>query len=230
MSESGNEEAARTVATAHRYWDETWKTETGRARWSEPDPWVADVVPLLRGRGARRTLDLGCGPGRHALLFARAGFESFGLDASAGAIEYAAKAADEAGAKLELTHGDLITLPYRDAFFDHVLAFNVVYHGSEQTLGRTLGEIRRVLRPGGIYQCTMLSKRSIEYGRGDEISANVFVQRDGRGDKTHPHLYASAHDLLRLHAGFELLFAKDHDQTGSGEYHWYCLFETSTSR
>jgi tellurite methyltransferase len=226
VGENVNEGTAHTVATAHRYWDETWKTENGRAQWSEADQWVAEVVPLLRGRGARRTLDLGCGPGRHTLFFARARFESYGLDGSAGAIEYASKAGAEAGVQLALKHGDLITLPYPDGFFDYVLAFNVVYHGTEQTLTRTLSEIRRILRPGGLYQCTMLSKRNIEYGRGDEVSPNAFVQWQGGGDKTHPHMYADAPDLLRLHTGFDLLFAKDHDQTGAGEYHWYCLFET----
>jgi tellurite methyltransferase len=225
VSENVNEGPARTVATAHRYWDETWKTEGGRAQWSQADPWVAAVVPLLRGRDARRTLDLGCGPGRHALLFARAGFESFGLDASDGALEHASRAGAEAGLALELKHGDLVTLPYPDGFFDYVLAFNVVYHGTEQTLTRTLSEIRRVSRPGGLYQCTMLSKRNVEHGRGDEVSPNSFVQPHGRGDKTHPHLYADARDLLRLHAGFELLSATDQDQAGTGEYHWSCLFE-----
>jgi tellurite methyltransferase len=227
VSETFGEKPANSMATAHRYWDERWRTEHGRGQWSDADPWVAEVVPRLRDRGTRRVLDLGCGPGRHAVLLAAAGFETHALDASAGAIESASAAATRAGVDLMLRPGDLVTLPYPDGYFDYVLAFNVVYHGSEQTLQRTLGEIRRVLRPRGLYQCTMLSKRNVEYRRGQEISPNTFIQLNGAGDKSHPHLYTDAHDLLRLHAGFDLLFANDHDQTGAGEYHWYCLFETA---
>ena len=37
-------------------------------------------------------------------------------------------------------------LPFADATFDHVLAWNVIYHGDETILRRTLHEVRRVLR------------------------------------------------------------------------------------
>lgn len=212
--------------TAHRFWDDTWRTGHGRAAWADADPWVAGTLPLLRDRAARRTLDLGCGPGRHAVFFARAGLESFGLDASASGIEHATRSAREAGVTLYLKQGSLKALPYPDASFDYVLAFNVIYHGTEPDAVRALAEIRRVLKPGGLYQATMLSKRSVEYGRGEQISRNTYVQPHGHGDKVHPHLFTDEHDLLRLHDGFRLLAADDRDQTGDGEQHWYCLFES----
>lgn len=211
--------------TAIRSWDDTWRTEHGRAAWAAADPWVAATLPLLRERGAKRVLDLGCGPGRHAVYFARAGLESFGLDTRASGIEHAARSAQDAAVTLQLKQGSLRDLPYPDASFDYVLAFNVIYHGTEADVVRTLGEIRRVLRPGGLYQATMLSKRSVDYGRGEQVAPNTFVQPHGRGDKALPHLFADEHDLLRLHDGFRLLAAEDRDQTGGGEQHWYCLFE-----
>lgn len=214
-----------TTDTAHRYWDDTWHTEHGRAAWADADPWVAAALPLLRERHAKRTLDLGCGPGRHAVFFARAGLESFGLDASASGIERATRSARDAGVTLYLKQGSFKALPYPDASFDYVLAFNVIYHGTESDAARALAEIRRVLRPGGLYQATMLSKRSVDFGRGEQVAPNTFVQPRGQGDKVHPHLFADEHDLLRLHSGFRLLAAEDRDQTGDGEQHWYCLFE-----
>jgi len=213
------------TSPAQRSWDDTWRTGHGRAAWSDADPWVAAALPRLRERGVRRTLDLGCGPGRHAVYFARCGLESFGLDASALGVEHATRSAREAGVTLYLKQGALSALPYPDDSFDYVLAFNVVYHGTEAQAARVLAEVRRVLRPGGLYQATMLSKRNIEYARGSEVAPNTFVQPRGRGDKAQPHLFADEHDLLRLHSGFSLLSAEDRDQTGRGEQHWYCLFE-----
>lgn len=224
-STSTSTNGAPATATAHRYWDDTWRTEHGRSAWAAADPWVAATLPRLRDRGARRTLDLGCGPGRHAVFFARAGLESFGLDASAYGIEHAARSARDAGVTLYLKQGSLNALPYPDASFDYVLAFNVIYHGTEADAVRALAEIRRILRPGGMYQATMLSKRSVDYGRGQQIAPNTYVQPRGHGDKVHPHLFADEHDLLRLHSGFRLLAAEDRDQTGDGEQHWYCMFE-----
>jgi tellurite methyltransferase len=222
--------ASSDADSAHRSWDDTWRTDHGRAAWADADPWVAGVLPQLRERAARRTLDLGCGPGRHAVFFARAGLESFGLDARAHGIEHAARASREAGVTLYLKQSSLAALPYPDDSFDYVLAFNVIYHGTEAEAARVLAEVRRVLRPGGLYQATMLSKRSVEYGKGSEVAPNTFVQPRGHGDKAHPHLFADEHDLLRLHSGFRLLAAEDRDQTGGGEQHWYCLFEAPPAR
>ncbi len=213
------------TSTAHRSWDDTWRTAHGRSAWSAADPWVAACLPALRERGVGRTLDLRCGPGRHAVLFARDGMESHGLDASAHGVEQAARAAREAGVEVALRQGSLTALPYPDSYFDYVLAFNAVYHGTETDAVRALAEVRRVLRPGGLYQATMLSKRNVEHGRGRRIAPNTYVQPDGPGDKARAHLFADEHDLLRLHSGFRLLAAEDRDQTGRGEHHWYCLFE-----
>ena len=67
-------------------------------------------------------------------------------------------------------------LPFRDGEFDYVLALNVIYHGNECEVRRAIGEVRRVLRPGGVFQGTLLSKRHREYGLGREISRNTFIQ------------------------------------------------------
>src|SRR6266850_851008 len=59
----------------------------GRADWLAPHPAVAALVPVLKARGTQHVLDLGCGVGRHALLFAKHGFAVEGIDgATAGSI------------------------------------------------------------------------------------------------------------------------------------------------
>src|SRR3546814_14186692 len=70
------------LETAHRAWNDQWQSDAGRADWLEPDLDVAAVVPLLRRRGARSVLDLGCGVGRHACFLAGPGFEVPRLAAS----------------------------------------------------------------------------------------------------------------------------------------------------
>ena len=68
---------AQMAVTAVEAWDERWATPEGRADWLAPHPAVSALVPVLMARGTQHVLDLGCGVGRHALLFA--GFELLSL-------------------------------------------------------------------------------------------------------------------------------------------------------
>ncbi|MEO3814443.1 class I SAM-dependent methyltransferase [Sphaerisporangium sp. B11E5] len=214
------------TATAYRYWDARWRTGKGAAGWLVPEPWVVETAGRLRERGARHVLDLGCGPGRHAEAFARAGWTAAGLDRSEHAVAAARRRAEDEGLPATYHAGDFTRLPFADASFDYVLAWNVVYHGDEDVLARVLAEVGRVLRPGGLYQATMISKRNAQYGRGTEISPNTYVQEDGPEDKQHPHLFSDEHDILRTHRGMRLLELADREHEAPGSYHWHLLFET----
>ncbi len=68
--------------TAHLAWDKRWQTEEGRADWLRPEADVAGLIEKLQKQGPVKALDLGCGVGRHALSFARAGFETHAMDLS----------------------------------------------------------------------------------------------------------------------------------------------------
>jgi SAM-dependent methyltransferase len=214
--------------TAHIAWEKRWQDQENRTQWSEPEPDVLAVVDELKQRGLNRVLDLGCGVGRHSLLFAAMGFSVTALDASETGVNFTREAARKAGCHVDVSHGSMTKLPYPDHSMDYVLAWNVIYHGDERIVRCCIGEIRRVLRPGGLYQGTMLSKRNVYYGEGREISPNTFVGGASL-DKEHPHFYCSGPELLRLFGGFDLLsiVEREHDETGS--YHWHVLAKQAES-
>lgn len=212
-------------ATAHRHWEGVWRTAQGRAGWREPEPWVLATVRRLRRRGVHQVLDLGCGVGRHTLAFARLGLMTHALDRSLAGVEHVRLAAAESALPVGLHVGDFTRLPYLTGSLDYVLAWNVVYHGDEDVLAAALAEVRRVLRPGGFYQSTMISKRNTAYGRGVEIARNTFVDSAAADDKSHPHLFVDEHDILRTHREFSLLEAFDREHDTPGSYHWQLLFE-----
>lgn len=54
-----------------------------------PSPWVSRFLPLVRPGG--RVLDVACGLGRHARLFAEAGFEVTAIDRDADAVAATAR-------------------------------------------------------------------------------------------------------------------------------------------
>lgn len=213
-----------TTATAHQAWDAVWQDAAGREAWLTVEPDIAAVVPLLKERGARRTLDLGCGVGRHVRLFASEGFESHGLDGSESGIAFTRSAAEQDGLTVDLRVGRMTALPYADDFFDYVLSFNVIYHGDRTVVAKAVSEIRRVLKPDGLFQGTMLSKRNGHYGKGTEVAPDTFVL-DGVDDKDHPHFYCNAAELVTLFEGFELLSLGDRLHNHPEHWHWHLLAE-----
>ncbi|MGD1876350.1 MAG: class I SAM-dependent methyltransferase [Kiloniellaceae bacterium] len=213
--------------TAYQAWNDRWRNEDGRADWLTPDPDVAAVVPVLRGRGAHSLLDLGCGVGRHACFLADAGFQVHAMDASAAGLDFATQQAEKRGLDIAFSDGLMTELPYEDASFDYVLSFNVIYHGDGGVVSRAVSEIHRVLKPGGLFHGTLLSKRNAHYGAGKQIAPNTFVIEGAAGDKDHPHFYCNAAELVKLFEDFELLSLFDREHERPGHYHWHLLAERS---
>jgi 2-polyprenyl-3-methyl-5-hydroxy-6-metoxy-1,4-benzoquinol methylase len=210
--------------TAHLDWDLRWQSAEGRADWIEAEAFVAEAVPLLRQRGVQTVLDLGCGVGRHALLLAREGFTVHAVDASPAAMEFVAGQAKTAGLDLSLKMSEMTAIPYDNETFDYLLAWNVIYHGDLPVVLRSLAEILRVLKPGGIFQGTMLSKRNTEIATGRRIAKDTYIDTD-RFEKRHPHYYCSAAELIALLGGFEVLALIDREHRLEGSFHWHFLAE-----
>jgi 2-polyprenyl-3-methyl-5-hydroxy-6-metoxy-1,4-benzoquinol methylase len=215
-----------TTDTAHLYWNAEWQKADGTSPWAMAEPWVMDHASTLAP--GSRILDLGAGIGRHSLALAREGHRVTALDASEAAISATAAAAFAQGVTIDCVEAPMTDLPFETASFDHVLAWNVIYHGDESVVRRTLAEIARVTRPGGTFLATMLSARRLPVERakatGREISRNTWVF-EGEGDKVHPHYFCTAPDLLSLMWGFEVFTLFDRPHTKPGSWHWHLLAE-----
>jgi len=106
-------------------------------------PVAEHVVSLARPQGGERVLDVACGTGNAALLAARAGASVVGLDGAGRLIEVARSRV--AGATFLV--GDAHALPFTDGEFDVALSvFGVIFAEDPE---RAMGELMRVLRPGG---------------------------------------------------------------------------------
>jgi O-methyltransferase StaMB len=104
---------------------------------------------LRLGKGDR-VLDVGCGVGQPAMRIAeRTGAHVTGVSISQGQIDRATALAAKAGlsGQVEFTHGDAMKLPFPDNSFDAAIAIESIFHMPDRE--QVLGEIQRVLRPGG---------------------------------------------------------------------------------
>ncbi|MFW2541162.1 class I SAM-dependent methyltransferase [Primorskyibacter sp. 2E107] len=94
-----------------------------------------------------KVLDLGCGPGASAAWMAKAGLLPEAWDASSGMVALAAKLP---GVTARLASFDDLADAATDSF-DAVWANFSLLHAPRKALPRHLGEIARILRPGGLF-------------------------------------------------------------------------------
>jgi len=107
------------------------------------------IVDTLGAQPGASILDAGCGYGFHAMRMARRGLKVTGVDFSDAALAAARQNIEAAGltSQIHVEKGDLLALPFRDAEFDFASSWGVLMHIPE--VERVLGELARVLKPGG---------------------------------------------------------------------------------
>jgi tellurite methyltransferase len=123
---------------------------------------------LLRGRfdGVRTVLDAGCGGGRNLVYLLRAGFDVHGVDREARAVERVRRLAAELAPGLPPENfqvAEVDALPFADESMDAVISSAVLHFaGDEAHFGRMVGEMWRVLGPGGLLFARLASSIGIE--------------------------------------------------------------------
>ncbi|HEV8257078.1 MAG TPA: class I SAM-dependent methyltransferase [Casimicrobiaceae bacterium] len=108
--------------------------------------------------GGREVLDVACGAGYGSALLARQAQRVVGADISAETIDHA-QAIYAAVPNLEFRQADCAALPFPDASFDAVVSFETIEHIAAQE--KFLDEVRRVLRPEGLF--VLSSPNKLEY-------------------------------------------------------------------
>src|SRR4051812_18964995 len=110
---------------------------------------AAFLLPDLRP--GMRLLDVGCGPGSitRGLAERLAPGQVIGIDTAEAVLRSAREDAAARGlTNLEYRQGSVYELPFEDGSFDAVYAHQVLQHLREPA--RAVGEMLRVLRPGGL--------------------------------------------------------------------------------
>jgi SAM-dependent methyltransferase len=168
-------------------WDACWGNE-------ESQPWYPDeqVVRFLARYVTRRLgldanavrhaagsppsgLDLGCGKGRHVLLMCELGIRSHGLDVSDVAISFASAWLKSRGFSADLRTGSMTQLPYADASLDFVVSHGVFDHALQAVREQAVAEVRRVLKPGGLFFVSVISERDSAFGHGRPVEENTWL-------------------------------------------------------
>jgi len=104
-------------------------------------------------------LDVGCGTGENALYLAGLGYEVWGIDGAAAAIEKAQAKAAQRGLKANFLVADALDLQRLGRTFDTVIDTGLFHVFSDEERPLFAGSLATVLRPGGTYYMLCFSER-----------------------------------------------------------------------
>lgn len=175
------------------------------------------VVQAALGSG-HRVLDLGCGTATLTILIkqARPEAEVHGLDGDAQILEIARQKARRAAADVTLARGLAAKLPYDEAFFDRVLTSLMFHHLNREAKAAALGEVFRVLKPGGELHIA-------DWGKPQNLAMRLGagLVRMLDGDETTRDNFAGRLPEMMMGAGFAEVLARAHWKTAFGSLAFY---------
>jgi ubiquinone biosynthesis O-methyltransferase len=149
---------------------------TGKTRWlrllhNMVPPRLAYFTPIVGDWRNKSVLDLGCGGGFMAEPLARQGAYVIGVDPSVPAITMATRHAKMSGLSIDYRVGTGEHLPVAEGAVDIVLCVDVLEHVRD--LDAVISEIRRVLKPGGLFLFDTINRtwlaRLVIVGLGERV-------------------------------------------------------------
>lgn len=150
-------------------WQHTYTTHPGMYG-EEPSAPARHAAEVFRAAGAKDVCELGAGHGRDALYFAREGFTVQATDFSPEGLGQLRDAARAQGVEARVTtavHDVRERLPLPDDSVDAVFAHMLLCMAlSTEEIHALVGEVRRALRPGGVFVYTVRHTGDAHYGAG----------------------------------------------------------------
>jgi len=167
-------------------WDEVWEKTFNSQEWGKyPNEelirFIARNFYKVKDRKIIKILEVGCGPGANIWYLAREGFCVYGIDGSITAIK---KAKNRLNREVkdwfgDFRVGDIVTLPFDEQFFDAVIDVECLYCNSIKDLDRILDEIKRVLKPKGMFFSLTLATGCWGDETGEKVGYNAYYTTEG---------------------------------------------------
>ncbi len=206
--------------------------------WKNPS--IESYYLLNRWSSLKMTkfLDLGCGLGRHSVLFAKNGFDTSCFDISENAIERTKVWCQEEGLTCDYKIGDMLKLPYESESFDCILCRNVISHTDTEGMKVIIKELKRVLKDNGECYLTLGSKDT--WGFKQETwplkDPNTRLKMEEGPEYNTPHFYADYKLCQELFKDFKILniyqvidYYESKDKVFDS-YHYHLLIKKSTNK
>lgn len=128
---------------------------------------------------SRTILDCGAGGDMPPLaLFRMHEFNTVGIELDEKAVKAANDFGKSRGLELNIQSGDMTALAFEDGCFDFVYSYNSIFHMKKVDIEKAIGELKRVLKPGGLMFVNFLSTDDFRCGAGPDLGNHQYEQMD----------------------------------------------------
>ena len=197
--------------------------------WKNPAPETFYLLSRWKKQNKRTFLDLGCGLGRHTVLFAANGFDVSAFDISGNAIERTGNWAKELNLSIVLKQGDMLNIPFADESMDCVLGMNVISHTDTKGACKIADELKRILKANGECYFTLGSKETWGFKQNwPKVDDNTKLRDEPGSEYMIPHFYADFDLIFRIFKDFEIADIKHigtyyKNDKNAESWHWHVL-------
>lgn len=212
-----------------------WKALDNKAEeyWREPSIESYYLLHKWKKAEFNNFFDLGCGLGRHSILFAANGFNVKAFDLSKDAIISTKEWAESLNLEIECQEGDMLKLPYKDEEFECIYCKNVISHTDTMGIRKIIEEIKRVMKKDGECYLTLGSKETWGFKQEDWplVDPNTRIRMDDGPEKGIPHFYADYNLIIELFKDFEIELVQHiqdfYESNGkiNSSYHYHVLIK-----
>ena len=201
--------------------------------WKNPSIESYYLLNRWTSQGKRDFLDLGCGLGRHSILFGKNGFNVNCFDISEDAINKTKEWAEKENLNFRYNIGDMLNLPYENDVFDCILCRNVISHTDTEGMKIIIDELYRTLKKDGECYLTLGSKDTWGFKQEDWplVDSNTRLRMEEGPEYKVPHFYADYELIKKLFYQFEILniyqvvdYFEKEDKTFDS-YHYHILIK-----
>lgn len=201
--------------------------------WKNPSIESYYLLNRWISQGKKDFLDLGCGLGRHSVLFGKNEFNVFCFDISEEAIKRTKSWAEDLNLKFDYKIGDMLNLPYKDNSMDCILCRNVISHTDTEGIKKIISELKRVLKEKGECYLTLGSKNTWGFKQENWplIDENTRLRMEEGPEYKTPHFYADYDLIKNLFKDFEivnmhqLIDYYEKDKKIYDSYHYHVLIK-----
>ena len=157
-----------------KQWNEAFK-ERGKI-FIEPQQDILNISNIFKKSNVKKILDLGSGTGRHVICLAKNGFDLFGIDVAEEGIKITKDWLRKEKLRANLKTGSIYSkLPYKDNFFDAVVSTQTIHHERIETIRKTILELERILKPGGLIFITVRKRKF-----NKSYAKNAIIEKYGK--------------------------------------------------
>lgn len=176
--------------------------------WLDPAEESYYFCEKWKKQGRRSVLDLGCGLGRHSVLFAKYGFKVTAVDISKQAVKSVREAEQRENVVITSKVCDMLALPFRENSFDCIFSYLAISHTDTEGFRKILSKIKEILKPDGEIFLTLCSKETGSFCEAGfpKLDENTIVKTEEGPENGVPHFFVDLNDIKRLfEPEFELI-------------------------